>query len=285
MLTDKFAPLKNMETFTNDMFNRIIAFQEKDHSAWNTTLDFAARIQGLPLHNLVFSNPDRDPTLYGPTIAAYYPLREEMQKLAAYAKQIAAAPLAYDWFPGNGFIGSLLAREGLSVIGIQDNNVKDNQIASFFDKEVYQFCGRNDVAANCDVVLASWIPSQVNPTPEIVALRPKMIAYVYTEHVDESTGRRQTGSDDMFDALIDNYRLLDTWTVHRPKNLLHEIWPDMTPSIEELRITRVYVANDMPVEKLHSIESKPPYDWEIDLQMALLALEAKQELRARGMNV
>jgi len=285
MLTDKFAPLKNMDPFTNDMFNRIIAFQEKDHPAWNTALDFATRIKGLPLHNLIFSNPDRDPTKYGPTVAAYYPLHEEMQKLAAYAKQLSANPLAYDWYPGNGFIGSLLAREGLSVTGIQDNNVKDNQITSFFDSDVYQFSERNNVAASCDVVLASWIPSQMNPTPEILALQPKLIAYIYTEHVDESSGQRQTGTDDMFDPLVDHYRLVDSWTVHRPKNLLHDIWPDMTPSIEEMRITRVYAANEVPMEKLHSIESKPPYDWEMDLQMALLALEAKQELRARGMNV
>ncbi|WP_455221922.1 hypothetical protein [Kaarinaea lacus] len=285
MLTDKFTPLKNMELFTNNMFNRIIAFQEKDHPAWNDTLDFTTRIKDLPLHNLIFSNPDRDPVKYGPTIAAYYPLREEMQKLAAYARKVSVNPLVYDWYPGNGFIGSLLAREALSVTGIQDNNIKDNQITSFFDKDVYQFIQRNNIAASCDVVLASWMPSQVNPTPDIMALRPKLIVYVYTEHMDESNGQRQTGTDDMFDALSDNYRLLDSWTVHRPKNLLHEIWPDMTPSIEEMRITRVYVANDVPIEKLHSIESKPPYDWEADLQMALLALEAKQELRARGMGV
>jgi len=285
MLTDKFAPLKNMEPFTNDMFNRIIAFQEKDHPAWNETLDFTARIKGLPLHNLIFSNPDRDPVKYGPTIAAYYPLREEMQKIAAYARQASRDPLVYDWFPGNGFIGSLLGREGLSVTGIEDNNSKANQIVSFADNDVYQFIQRKDITAHCDVVFASWIPSQVNPTPDIVALRPKLIVYVYTEHVDESSGQRQTGTDDMFDALTENYQLIDSWNVHRPKNLLHEIWPDMTPSIEEMRITRVYAANNVEIQKLHSIESKPSYDWEADLQMALLALEAKQELRARGMSV
>jgi hypothetical protein len=285
MLTDKFAPLKNMDSFTNEMFNRIIAFQEKEHPAWNDALDFDARITGLPLHNLIFSNPDRDPKLFGPTVAAYYPLREEMQKLAAYARQLSATPRVYDWFPGNGFIGSLLAREGLSVLGIKDNNVKDNQIPSFYDKGCYQFCQRNDLADHCDMILASWMPSQFNPTPDMLALRPKLITYVYTEHVDESSGQHQTGTSDMFDALAEGYRLLDSWTIHRPKNLLHEIWPDMTPSIEEMRITRVYVANDLPLEKLHTIASKPPYDWEADLHMALLALEAKQELRARGMSV
>ena len=285
MLADKFAPLKNMEQFTNDMFNRIIAFQEKDHPAWNDSLAFSARIKDLPLHNLIFSNPDRDPSLSGPTIAAFYPLREEMQRLANYAKQASTNPVVYDWYPGNGFIGSLLAREGLSVTGFKDNNVKDNQIESFFDSERYGFTDRQSMNESCDLILASWMPPQINPTPEILDRNPKLIAYIYTEHVDQSTGQRQTGTDDMFDTLDKAYNLLDSWSVHRPANLLHETWPDMTPSIEETRITRVYAAKDVDIKKTESLETESPYDWEKDLQMALLALEAKQQLRSRGMSV
>lgn len=285
MLADRFAPLKNMESFTNDMFNRIIAFQEKDHPAWNPELDFAARIQGLPLHNLIFSNPDRDPAQYGPTVAPYYPLRADMQKLAAYARQVSSAPVVYDWFPGNGFIGSLLGREGLSVTGVADNNPKPNQITSFYDAECYTFLNRDDLGPSCDLVLASWVPSQLNPTPDILTVNPKLIAYVYTEHVNPDNGQRQSGTDDMFDDLQDRYVLVDSWSVTRPKDLLHEIWPDMTPSIEETRITKVYAASDQTLEKITTVADSEPYDWEKELHMATLALEAKQELRARGMEV
>lgn len=285
MQPDRFELLKNMEEFTNDMFNRIIAFQEKDHPAWNSTLDFGTRIRGLPLHNLIFSNPDRDPQQFGPTIAQYYPLRHEMQKLAAYALQLAEDPVVYDWFPANGFIGSLLGREGLSVRGVLENQTKPNQITTFYDAGCYRFENRSALNANCDVVLASWIPAELNPTPDILTLKPKLIAYVYTEHTHEQSGRRQTGSDDMFDALTTNYQLLDSWTVTRAKDLLHEIWPDMTPSIEETRITKVYVRQDIDLQKIHSLTPDTPYDWELELQMATLALEAKHELRARGMNV
>lgn len=285
MLADKFEPLKNMEQFTNDMFNRIIAFQEKDHPAWNENLAFSARINGLPLHNLIFSNPDRDPNLYGPTVAAYFPLREEMQKLALYAKQVSGNPKAYDWYPGNGFIGSLLAREGLSVTGIKDNIAKNNQIKTFFDKDCYRFAERKDISESCDLILASWMPPEVNPTPEILNLKPKLIAYVYTEHMDQSNKQRQTGTDDMFNALDSDYTLIDSWSFHRPLNLLHEIWTDMTPSIEETRVTRLYATKDASVTKLDPIETGSPYGWEQDLQMALLALEAKQQLRSRGMNI
>jgi hypothetical protein len=89
----------------------------------------------------------------------------------------------------------------------------------------------------------------------------------------------------MFNTLDKDYLLIDSWSVHRPQNLLHEIWPDMTPSIEETRITKIYAAKDANVSKIESLEPASPYDWEQDLQMALLALEAKQQLRSRGMDV
>ena len=282
MLSDRFAPLKYMEQFTNEMFNRIISFQEKEHPAWNSKLDYAQRIAGLPLHYLVFSNPDRDPEKFGPTVAPYYPLHEEMQKIAAYAKQLSSKPRGIDWFPGNGFIGSLLAREGISIYGIRDNVIKQNQITSFFDQDCYSFIDKTDVQANYEVVFASWIPSNLNPTPDILNQSPKIIVYVYTDHVNQNTGDRQTGSNDMFDELVNDYYLLDSWTVNRPKDLLHDPWPDMTPSIEENRITKVYVRKDCKLDKITQLESAPVYDWEKELQMALLAIEAKQDLRSRG---
>lgn len=135
-----------MESFTKDMFNRIIDFQEKEHHAWNTNLSFNARIKGLPLHNLIFSNPDRNPATHGSTVAAFFPLREEMQKIAFYVRQLADKPVVCDIYPGNGFIGSLLGREiamgsssteAPAVIGQANDptEIKPNQIESFFDAE------------------------------------------------------------------------------------------------------------------------------------------------------
>jgi len=290
MHQDRFIALKNIDAFTTEMFNRIIAFQEKHHPAWNPELEFASRIQGLPLHNLIFSNPDRDPNRNGPTVAPYYPLREEMVKLAHYVRQVSKHPLVLDWFPGNGFIGSLLARENVRVMGLSLNNVKPNQIESFFDPDCYEFCD-DKIPEHCDMVLASWIPANANPTPTILSLKPKIIVYVYTEHRDPATRQRQTGSDDMFDNLLEEYRLLDTWSITRPRDLLHEIWPDMTPNIEELRITKVYIANQQEFADIVAADILPqqthqlPYDWEKELQFALLALEAKNELRSRGLTV
>jgi len=285
MLENKFEPLKNMASFTDDMFNRIIAFQEKEHAAWNTALDFDQRIQGLPLHNLIFSNPDRDPQKFATTVAPYYPLRAENQKLARYAKQVAPQPGIIDWYPGNGFIGSLLAREGLTVTGLKNNSPRSHQIESLFDAQCYAFCDDDRAAQNSDMIFASWIPANASPTANILSLSPKIITYVYSDHVNDATGERQTGTDDMFDLLADNYTLIDQWTTRRPKDLLHEIWPDMTQNIEELRLTRVYARNDISLDKIDTLAPSTPYDWEKELHMALLALEAKQQLRSQGVSV
>lgn len=286
MMPEQFEPLRQMESFTEEMFNRIISFQEKQHPAWNDNLSFAERIKNLPLHYLIFSNADRDPAKFAPTVADYYPLRNEMQKLAYYIKQSSASPKVCDMYCGNGFIGSLLAREGVPVLGLPSYTHKPNQIASFYDKDCYHFSESTVANAMCNVVLASWIPPGINPTVEITATNPKLIIYIYTNHTNPETGVRQTGTDDMFDKLAKQYKLIDEWTVIRPENLFHDIWPDLTPNIEEQRITRIYAnecCHDIQLaDKMRSVE---PYDWEQELKLAQLALEAKQHIRARGFHV
>jgi hypothetical protein len=281
-MTD-FEPLREMAPFTEDMFNRIIAFQEKEHPAWNAALPFAERIRGLPLHNLVFSNPDRDPARFGPTVAAYYPLREEMQKIAHYTRQIAGQPVICELFPGNGFIGSLLGREGPEVIGLQRTDIKPNQIEHFFDADCFCYHHGKLEELRFDAALVSWPPVGDNPTPALLTHAPALLIYVYTEHVDESSGARQTGSDDMLTDLDADYQEIDTWTVERPKDVLHAIWPDMTPSLEEVRQVRIYARRSLDdISLAPALPSISPYDWEQDLHMALLALQAKREVQARG---
>jgi hypothetical protein len=301
-----FEPLREMESFTRDMFNRIIAFQEKEHHAWNNNLSFDARIKGLPLHNLIFSNPDRNPATHSATVAPYYPLREEMQKVAFYIHQLADNPVVCDIYPGNGFIGSLLAREiaagadsqtagadlqteAQKVIGLQNNqaDTKPNQIESFFDAEHFAYrtepFSELNKELNIDAAFISWPPANSNPSTEQPLRETKLLIYVFTQHVDENSQQRQTGSNEMLTALADNYRLIDSWEVIRPKDILHDIWPDMTPSIAETRHVHIYAHNS--VADLQAAQALPPvqsYDWEKDLQMALLALQAKSEVQARG---
>ncbi len=284
----EFQKLRELESFSDDMFNRIVAFQERMHAAWNPQAPFAERIAGLPLHALLFSNPDRNPATHAQTIAAFYPLRAELSQIVACARQVAADPLICDVHARNGFLGSLLAREGVRVIGVQDPADKPNQIESFHDAEVYEplAVSLDELDRPFDVAISAWMPSGVNRTPAIVRHRPKLIVFIHTRHVDESSSRPQTGTPEAYTDLPPNYAQIAEWTIERPQDLLHEVWPDLTPSIAEVRHVRLFA--DEPWQNIHvdsEVVSAEPYDWERDLDMALTALEAKESLRARGFSV
>lgn len=280
-----YRKLEHMEKFSDDMFNRIVEFQEHLSPAWNTSLPFDQRIVGLPLHALVFSNPDRNPLVYAHTVAAFYPLRAEMRQIAYCAQQVAEHPLVCDIHGRNGFIGSLLGREGVRVVGLADSDCKPNQIEEFFDPACYEPSSATleSVDFPFDVAFSAWMPSGINRTPAIVSHRPKLIVFIHTDHVDTTSGRRQTGTDEAYRDLPAHYQLIAEWSIERPENLLHEVWADLTPSIAETRHVRIFA--DEPWQDIHvhrELEPVDPYDWEKDLDMALTALEARADLRARG---
>ena len=264
----RFAPLREMESFTDDMFNRILSFQEKKHPAWDEELPFAERIKGLPLHYLIFSNPDRDPAQLGPTVAHFYPIREELRVIAHCAKQVADDPVIADLHPGNGFIGSLLAHEGVSVVGVRDPGAKPNQIKNFYDRNFYSMREMkiDTIDFSFDVAFSAWMPSGVNETPHILKYKPKLIVYIYTDHEDDE-GRRQTGTADAFTALPDNYQLVAEWDITRPADVLKEAWPDLTGSPEEVRRTKIFADTPYHEIDLSSIQQATPYDWEKELEM------------------
>lgn len=284
-----FSKLRHMDVYTDDMFNRIVSFQEKEHAAWRTDAAFAERIAGLPLHYLIFSNADRNPATHGPTVAHYYPLRREMQTIAAYARAVAARPVLCDLHARNGFIGSLLAREGVKVIGLRDPGHKPNQIIDFHDTDAYELRAGTieNVDFAFDVAYSSWMPAGVDITQALLPHRPKLIVYVYTEHRDTATGMRQTGCDGAFgERLPSHYKCIAEWSVERPENLLREVWPDLTGNIEETRLVRIYADegyHDITIDA--ACVHGEPYDWERDLEMAQLALQAKQQLRSNGFPV
>ncbi len=283
-----FEPLREMETFSNEMFTRIVSVQQKEHPAWNAALLFAERIKGLPLFNLIFSNPDRNAATTGPTISHYYPLRAEMRKIAHYARQVADQPTVCDLRCGNGFIGSLLANEGVRVTGVREPSAKPNQIPDFYDPLRYEMrtLPLTDINFPFDVALSSWMPSEINDTPLILQHSPKLIVYIHTDHVDASSGRRQTGTAEAFANLPAGYKLIDQWSITRAQDMMYDVWPELSASIEETRHVKIYA--DTPYHGINLrgyAETAKGYDWEQELEMTLLALEAKAMLRARGVAV
>lgn len=271
-----------MQQFTEDMFNRIIDFQEKKHPVWNLNASFNDRITGLPLHYFIFSNYDRDPSKFGPTLAHYYPLSEEMRKLAYFTK-CAAVTQIVDYYPGNGLIGSLLARAAkLKTQGLAYHNAKPAQIPTLFDPDYYSLLDQAEPFKPADnaAYFVSWVPSGENPFPDIVEQHPALIIYVGTEHINSETGERQVGVDNMLDALQQQYSLWDSWEVLRAENVLQKIWPDMTGNIEEVRQVKVFARNDLIAPAPFPVSFSAPfsanqesdiYPWEQDLQMAELA--------------
>ncbi|MBL4851759.1 MAG: hypothetical protein JKY90_05700, partial [Gammaproteobacteria bacterium] len=264
------------------MLNRIISFQEKQHSAWDESASFSERIKDLPLHALVFSNPDRNPETHRHTIAPFYPLRSELRRIAAFIKKLGDNTRTVEFECGNGFVGSLLGREGIKVEGARGDSYKPNQLESFYDPEVFSFINSvsdlND--GGVDVALSIWMPSGVNLTPSMLLAKPKLVIYMYSDH--EHEGLAQTGVPEAFNDLPANYKLIEEWSITRPADLFHEIWPDLTPSMEETRHTRLYASTDYFDIVVDDEENVEGYDWEKELEMALLGHEAKQFLHAKG---
>lgn len=275
-----FEKLKDMGPFTDAMFNRIIAFQEKQHPAWDVRQDFDSRIKDLPLHALVFSNPDRDPQQYRHTVAPFYPLRDEMRRIAAYIRRLGDDVRTVEFECGNGFIGSLLGREGVKVYGVRGEHHRPNQIESFFDPQVFSLM--DDPGPQVDVAFNVWMPAGVNLTPMMLEKQPKLVVLMYSAHSYQ--GRPQTGTPEAFSELPANYKLIEEWSITRPADLFHAVWPDLTASIEEIRHTRIYAATDYFDISVDDIDDDglPPYCWENELEMALLAHEARQFLQAKG---
>jgi hypothetical protein len=283
-----FEILRKMDTFSEDMFNRIIAFQERQHPAWKSEMPFAERIKGLPLHYLVFSNPDRDPAKMGPTVSPIIPLRDELRRIAAYARRVSDAPVICDLHAGNGFIGSLLAREGIKVIGVRDPNAKPNQIKNFHDGDCYELREQaiESIDFPFDVAFSCWMPAGKNYTPEILRHQPKLIVFIHTTHARPETGEPQTGVPEAFVNLPERYQLLHEWGMTRPKDLFNSIWPDLTPSIEETRYVKVYADRDYhDIDVPDELPAAEPYDWEEEFEMALLARQAMDHLKAQGLSM
>ncbi len=290
-LPEEFEVLRGMESYSQEMFNRIIEFQEKDHPAWNTDAPFSERIASLPLHALIFSNPDRDPALHAHTIAPFYPLREEIRGIAQYIKKVGSSPVVCDIHGRNGFLASLLGQEGLNVVALKDPDDRPNQIHPFHDPAVCTLREQSidEIDFPIDVALSAWMPAGQNRTPAILNHKPGMVIFIYTEHRDEVNALPQTGTPEAFTDLPESYEMIAEWSITRPKDVLHEAWPDLTPSIEETRQVRIFADKALHIDGTPAPEEPLPmtdkYAWEADLEMALTVFRAKAYLRQRGHSV
>jgi hypothetical protein len=252
--------------FLRNFLERVVAFQEHRLRAWDESATFYDRIADLPLYALEFNNCDRNPKKHGPTIAHYSPARREVRALVKLCNKLGPDITVVDVGCGNGFVGSLLAREGVRVIGIDDLSWNAPQIASFYDPEVYELkapCCFDEYSGPCDVALCSWQVPGVNLTEQILSRHPRLVIHIYSPDL-QSDGTPTTGSKAAYQIPSD-YRRIGQWGVVSPPNFFHGIDARYTRNGRTTRVVECWARDDMPefgAMELDSVDVE--YKWQLD---------------------
>lgn len=249
------------------MVQRVADFQRHQHAIWNSALSFDERVRDLPLYALEFNNFDRDSSKHGPTVAHYAPSRQEMIALSQIISENVEAKLqVLDVGCGNGFIGSLLAREGIPVIGIDNLSWALPQIHHLFDEQVYESripVSLEEYGDDFNVAFCSWMIPNANLTKQIVAKQPELIIHTYSAHTqpDESP---QTGCEEAYRCPKD-YWVLGAWATQTPANFFADVEPRFSRKSATIRITEIWCHRDIHTAKFFAPEHcNNEYSWDIE---------------------
>jgi hypothetical protein len=268
------------------MIKRISAFQRRLHPAWNEGLEFSQRIADLPLYALEFNNCDRRES-DGPTIAHYAPSRSEIATISRLCSQLGLSqPTLLDVGCGNGFIGSLIAREGLRTVGIDDWSWPRPQIQAFYDPKCYELrapCELSLFADHFDVAICSWMLPNANLTGEIVRLKPALLIHVWSP--DRSAdGNPTTGCTGAYKLPV-GYRHLAAWAATTPPDYFHALDPRLTGNGTQIRLVEIWRREDVPTLSFAGLVSvDDEYPWQQDRAM-LNAVRKSRGLPATELSI
>lgn len=234
--------------FIRSMLEQIDEFQYRRHLAWNERAPFGERIERLPLYFLEFNNHDRDKSRHGPTIAHYSPARRELRALARFCQSLVPHPTVLDVGCGNGFIGSLLAREGVRVIGIDDYSWPPPQIGRFSDADRYELhapCSLADYTAGYDIALCSWMVPGGNLTEAILANYPSAVIHIFSTDRYRD-GKLITGTEAAY-RCPEDYKVAGGWDVSMPADYFAAIVPELMRmhNLPKKRSVEVWVRKDL----------------------------------------
>ena len=247
-----------------EMINCIIAFQKHEHPAWNDSIPFHLRIEGLPLYALEFNNPDRNPLEFGPTISHFSPRKSEMRALALMCKNIGTDPQILDIGCGNGFLGSLLAREGVRVTGIDNLSWRPPQIPKFYDQDCYELIAPlsfENFKKNFDVAFCSWMVPGINLTKEIIARNPSLIIHVFSNHI-QNDAIQETGLKEAFICPV-GYHIVGGWKAETPGDFFSGIDQRLSSKPTKVRYVEIWRREDAePIEFLHPLQFNDNYHWD-----------------------
>lgn len=253
-----------------EIFQKIIAYQNtKNSDVWNEELGFDQRISSLPLISMQCNHPTKDPEIHGPTIAHYPPSKREIVAIAKTIKNYSPQARVLDIGCGNGFIGGLLAREGLNVIGIDDLTWNQPQVSNLYDGDVY--CRKapfslENYTDKYDVAFCSWMVPGENLTNEILKSNPAIIIHVYSSHKDYK-GELITGSKEAYN-LPEGYSFLCEWESCTPSNFIPSLFSQISFYVsDQIIITSIWIRNNLSsVDAIlpSTIDVESEYAWDIE---------------------
>lgn len=248
------------------MRDRVALFQQHCHPVWNSNAPFDSRITRLPLYALEFNNYDRDKQRNGPTIAHYSPARRELVAIASMCQSLGPDVTVLDIGCGNGFIGSLLAREAVRVIGIDDLSWKPPQIRELYDSNAYELrvpCSLSDFRDTFQVALCSWMVPDANLTTEILARGPALVIHIFSLDCS-ADGLAITGSNEAY-RCQSPYVVLGRWGVVTPGDYFAALDCSFSANNRKLRVVEVWKRKDAPdvsFPELNVVDEE--YDWELE---------------------
>jgi hypothetical protein len=171
---------------------------------------------------------------------------------------------------GNGFLGTLLAREGVRGFGIDDRSYKQPQIPYFYDQECYRIIetALRDLTIGFDVAMCAWMSLGSNLTPEITVRNPVLIVQIFSK--DKSPdGSLITGTVDAY-RCPKNYRFLTGWETNVPANYFMPLVEEgiglrMYENPFRNRSLNVYLRQDVDSLPVASpLDYSERYDWDLE---------------------
>jgi len=264
----------------DQLHSNLCDFYYRRHPAWNSDLKFSERLSNLPLYYLIFSHHSRDKDRHSVTATHYVPRRQEMMVLAKIIKSYGEKLKVCDIGCGNGFLGSMLAREGMEVFGIDDRSYKQPLIPNFYDKDCYNVIETSleSLEINFDIALCSWMVPGTNLTKTILDKKPLLIIHFFSPDM-QGDGTPTTGMPKAYECPV-GYKFLTGWMNVIPVNFFYPYKqiPILVQFYKEKQLTlkselmlngvKVFVRNNL--ETLQP--SLPPistelYPWEEDIDL------------------
>jgi hypothetical protein len=259
-----------MGTNINRIKANILGFDSRSHPAWNPTVSFSDRTKDMPLYFLEFNHHSKDSDTQSVTVTHYAPHRVEMMALATIIDSCGDRPVVCDIGCGNGFIGSLLANEGVTVFGVDDRSYKQPQIDMLYDQSCYRVIKSSlaELPEPFDVAFCAWMSPGINLIPSLAARHPKLIVHLFSPD-QQPDGTPTTGTSTAYSP-PDGYQAHVGWRSTVPDNyfipMANLAGLDLSGNTRKNRFVLVHVRDDLSSRVHAALPSGfvAGYNWDLE---------------------